>query len=297
MDRALPPWAIDLIRDGVAPADLKKRGYLAVCAALRSTAMSAQMRGWDRMEWEALIAEPRSRLGYQLKLRDRHRVQSRKAVADTFVREWERAWEWRSAQDAPMSKKALGERARELATATIALAADPESDLSERERAVLHYAASEAARRGFLRVALPWREVAVGTGLTEHSTKRVLSDLSERGLLHRVSRGRANPDPSKRRAALYGLPAEAALLPYTSRVNRPMGGPAHTYGRSGTTDHEQEEITMEQVTVTRTLTISATSQEALAHAMEELLRQDDVRIDEPGGPRPEGTVLPIRRGA
>lgn len=61
--RALPARMIDLVRDGVPAHDLKTRAGRAVFSALVGTAASAQFRGWDRSEWEALVQKARRRHG------------------------------------------------------------------------------------------------------------------------------------------------------------------------------------------------------------------------------------------
>ncbi len=233
MDRALPDWAIDLIRDGVPAADLAARGSRATWRALLRTASSAQARGWDRMEWEYLVLEPKSKLGFQLRLRDRNRERSSDAINKLLADAWEAAWEWRTEQPQPWTKDQVRDKASERAQATLLLIADADADLNNQERAVLQYAAQETQRRGMLRVALPWRDVRDATNLSEYATKRTLAQLRERGLLYRESRGRSGGEESgKRRAALYVLPTEEALRPYMCRDTRPMGDAAEAYGTS-----------------------------------------------------------------
>jgi len=74
MDRALPGRYIDLIRDGVSSAQLKRSGRQAIWSALVSTAMSAQMRGWDEVEWTYLVLDPKSYLGYQARSKGKDRT-------------------------------------------------------------------------------------------------------------------------------------------------------------------------------------------------------------------------------
>jgi hypothetical protein len=233
MDRALPGWAIDLIRDGVPGKDLATSGHKALWKGLIRTAASAQARGWDRSEWDALILEPRSKLGYQLRVRDNDRSRTPKAVSDLLGNAWEKAWEWRTEQENAWSPEQVSAHAHEIATATLALIADADAELNDAERAVLQFAALEAQRRGYLRVALPYRKVSAATGLTGYATKEVLARLVQRGLLYLEVRGRAGAEGSgKRRASLYGLPSEQTLSPYMCRGTRPMGEVPQTYGRS-----------------------------------------------------------------
>ena len=101
MNRALPARMIDKIRDGVPPPEMAKRGDRAVFTALVSTAASAQMRGWDLWEWESLVLEPKSHLGTQLRLKGGKRARTPMVVHKTLGDAWEKAWEWRTDQDAP----------------------------------------------------------------------------------------------------------------------------------------------------------------------------------------------------
>ena len=170
-DRALPGWAIDMIRDGVPSADLRASGNRAVWRALVSTALSAQVRGWASGEWECLVLEPASRLGGQVRLRDRHKARTDKAVAKMLTDAWDRAWEYRT-ENPTWDRDQVQAEAAERAAAVLVAVADADADLSDRERAVLAYAARQTQERGMLRVALPWRAVMAATSLTEKVAKR-----------------------------------------------------------------------------------------------------------------------------
>ncbi|WP_161995629.1 hypothetical protein, partial [Rhodococcus sp. YH1] len=57
LDRALPGWAVDTIRDGVTTRDARK-----VYAKCVSIAMSAHRRGWTEAQYVDAIANVNSRL-------------------------------------------------------------------------------------------------------------------------------------------------------------------------------------------------------------------------------------------
>jgi hypothetical protein len=97
LHRALPATMIDLIRDGVPAKALKERGDRAVWRALAKTASSAVQRGWDRADWEALVIEPRSNLGSQL--RGGRRTKTPAESHKTLTSAWETAERW--VQQAP----------------------------------------------------------------------------------------------------------------------------------------------------------------------------------------------------
>lgn len=286
-DRALPGWAIDVIRDGVPSADLRASGSRAVWRALVSTAMSAQVRGHDSGEWECLVLEPASRLGGQVRLKDRHKARTDKDVAKMLTDAWDRAWEYRT-ENPTWDRDQVQAEAAERAAAVLAAVADADADLSDRERAVLTYAAQQTQERGMLRVALPWRAVMAATNLTEKVAKRTLADLQQRGLLHLDVRGYAGA--TKRKANLYSLPAPDALSPYLCRGTRPMGPGAQTYGTSPDSpgmgpppdlwdldaapsqDHTEKEPDMSSATLT--LTLTPTEQAAVLDALARVRQPD-----------------------
>ncbi len=84
------PW-IDVVRDGLAPDELRGRGDTAVWAALRSTAMSAMQHGYGFPDWCATVLEPRSRLGAQARVRVGHGDKPRSA--DNLHRQLASAWD------------------------------------------------------------------------------------------------------------------------------------------------------------------------------------------------------------
>lgn len=243
--RSLPPDMTDLVRDGVSPRDLKAQGGQAVWRALVRTAASAHQRGWDRWEWEAFVCEARSRLGTQARLKDGKRERTDKALSDYLAAAWDQATTWVSEQDAAWTPDDLAEQARVRATAVLAMCADPGADLTDAERAVLAYAATQARTRGWDRVQMARRNVEEATGVGERSVRTALRRLEDRGLLSLDVRGRSGR-PGRvtqdgrpmARANLYRLPAadSAALVPYQDRGTRSVGLPALVCGTPPQTD-------------------------------------------------------------
>lgn len=235
MYRAMPGWAIDLMREGVPTNDLKERGGKAVWSALLSTATSAQQSSWDKFEWEHQIRQAKSILGRQLRMRDGRRELTPKAFDKQLDQAWEKAWEYRTARPAPWTAEEVREHAHTRAMAVLELVADAEATLTDSERAVLAFASQEHDRRGMLQVAMPRAAVVKATGMGERAVRTALTRLEERGLLILPTPGRSSAQPGKRRASLYGLPSEDAMGSALDkcRETRPMGPPALTYGTPG----------------------------------------------------------------
>lgn len=225
-DRALPGWAVDRIRDG---ADLRGQGNKAVWAALVKTASSAQKRGQGQHEWADFVTDVGSQLGRQVQSKDGRNARTPLGVEKELTKAWKAAAEWLAKQDPAWSREQVRTHASERAAAVCRLLEEPNADLSDRERAVMAYAAEQTEKRGMLRVALPWRAVMAATGLTERTTKATLKLLTDRGLLTLEVPGRRG-EPGRRRANLYALPPAAHLTPYMCRVPRPMGLSGQAYG-------------------------------------------------------------------
>ena len=198
LNRALPGRYIDLMRDGVTPADLRAHGDKAVWRALLRTAHSAQIRGWDVVEWECLILEDRNQLARQIRTRRDGRPKPQRTVEKTLSKAWDAAWEHRTTNPT-MDRADVAETAKERAAIALDVAAEADNDLRDAERAVLAYAARLTTERGLLQVDLAWRTVMESTGLTERRTKNALRDLERRGLLRLVERGRAGGEQGEAR--------------------------------------------------------------------------------------------------
>ena len=278
-DRALPGWAIDLIRDGVTSADLKERGDRAVWSALLRIAHTAQIRGWGVVEWEAQILEDRNVLARQLRTKRDGRPKPARTVDKTLSKAWDAAWEHRTSRPT-MDREQVAEAARQRAATARDVAADADNDLRESERDVLAHIAAETEERGLLRIACPWRTVADAVDLGERATKNALRDLVRRGCLVLVERGRPGGPSAKGRgkANLYGLPE--AQPPHMCRGTRPVGPQTHTCGTSADPTHgapthtcgtpSQPSTHHDRETDMVQITVSAKDPEALTEAIRRL---------------------------
>lgn len=225
--RALPGKMIDLIRDGVPDSDLKKPGRAAVWSALIKTAMSAQYRGWDQVEWEQLILEPRSYLGYQARCKGKDRTLPAMQVAKQFDNAWERAWELRTARDAAWTPAQARAEALERAELASRAVENPDVNLSRAERAVLAHVIEQTRQRGFTNVALPRRAIYAATGLGSTATTNALTGLKAKGLLFLHQAGQNAKGVKYRRASIYGLPDVRALHSYLDELILPSNPSPH----------------------------------------------------------------------
>jgi len=227
---ALPAHIVDRIRDGVPPADLRAAGDRAVYRALVSTASSAVQRGWIYAQWAAFVSEPRSALGRQARTRGGRKERTPRDYERTLTNAWDAAGKWLATAAPPLTPREITERI----TAVRAFIADADAQLDDTERAVVAYACNAAAEYGTDRPALPRHRVVAGTGLGEKAVRNALDRLDDRGVLIRVSRGKAgNPAKGKGKAALYRLPtAEALRSPYLYRGTRSVGPSARSMGPS-----------------------------------------------------------------
>lgn len=298
MNRALPATIIDLIRDGVNPADMKAGGDRAVWKALVRTASSASQRGQTWEEWEALLAESKSRLGAQARLKRGRKERTTRDYNRTLISAWTTAEKWLANAPPPLDAEQISERATIVET----FIADVETPLADAQRAVLAYAVEVARRNRTTRPALPRRELQQATGLGERTLRTALDALHRNGLLHLELAGRSSADPGRRRANLYQLPTGEALDAYLYRGTRSMGPPAQIYG----TPTKSPNGTPLQIYGTPmdpkgnhvvTLTLSAATPEALAAALDALHRRGEVQIATPDLPDSATNVVPIRRAA
>lgn len=259
MNRALPNWAIDMIRDGARPADLRREGERAVWRALVRTACSAVQRGWSYAEWAGELDSPKSHLGTQAKLKRGRTPRNRRDYEETLHGAWTAAGKWAERADDPSRvETAIAERI----TATRTLAGDADATLTDAERAILCHAATVAERNRTDRPALPRRATADTLGLGERTVRDTLAALVRRDLLTLAVRGQAARTAKFQRANLYRLPTPAAVHTYLYRETRSMGRSAQVYGTPavrpagtsaqvyGTTDPPDEEGSP-MITVTR----------------------------------------------
>lgn len=274
-DRALPARMIDLVRDGVRPADLRESGERAVYNALVRTAASAQQRGWTYSEWAALLSEVRSTLGRQVRVR-RDKERTRLAVEKTLRGAWDAAATWLA--DAPAAFT------RDDALAHVETVRrwieDADADLTDAERQVLAAACDIAAQHGTTRPALPRRALVDATGLGERTVRTTLARLHDRRVLVLEVPGRSGAAGStRRRAGLYRLPDADAMTAYQYRGTRSMGPLAQVYGTPaaaplgtpvqtyGTPDDTTGD---DMPAATLTLTLTADEQAAVLRALAEV---------------------------
>lgn len=302
MNRALPGWAVDAIRDGVPTCELAARGDRAVWTLLRRTAVSAAARGWTRSEWEGEVCLPSGTLAQQI----RRRGVSKMRTPAQFVRQFDSAWSsavgWLEKQPAALEGDEVQARGERAAIAVLAAVEDPETELNGRERAVLHFAVAVLRRhhdegKPFDRVALPRRDVAAGTGLSERVARAALVRLVERGLLvvsrpgqSDIRQGVRTTGRPYRLATLYRLADPEPLAQQLYRKTRSMGRPVQTYGTPaladlGTAEHTYGTPALAAHTSPEgpsmvTLTITAPDADALAAALAALRREQDVAVHE-----------------
>jgi len=273
-----------------------------VWALLRRTAVSAAARGWTRSEWEGEVCLPSGTLAQQIRRRGVSKMRTPAQFAKQFDSAWSSAADWLKKQPAALGGDEVQARGERAAIAVVAAVEDPESELDGRERAVLHFAVATLRRhhdegKPFDRVALPRRDVAAGTGLSERVARAALDQLVARGLLV-VSRP-GQPDIREgvrttgrpyRLATLYRFAAPASLAQQLYRGTRSMGRPEHTYGtRSpaalGTAAHTygtsaRPAHTSPEGPSMITLTLTAPDADALAAALAALRREQDVAVRE-----------------
>lgn len=318
MNRALPGWAVDVIRDGIPPSDLHRRGDKAVWTALRRTAISAQIRGWTETDWlSAVLAQP-GHLGQQARLRSRGK--SRRNPATTKPRSavdtdkqlrsaWKSAAAWLSTRPDVMAAEEVVRRGAERAAAVLEVVQDPAADLTGPERDVLAHAASTVLRlhREGKQVDLApmaRREVADCTGLSERITRTTIGRLVGRNLLQLVVRGSSGVPGAKREdgrpwatAGLYRLPEPDTLARLLSvPENRSVGHHAHISGTDvpdphGTPAHisgTPETATPKENPEMITLTLSSRDPHALAAALRSLqMEHAQVTVEEPAEEPPQ----------
>ncbi|WP_345037397.1 hypothetical protein [Georgenia daeguensis] len=277
---ALPGRMVDLIRDGVPPADLRAKGDRAVWAALVKTAASSQQRGHTYAEWAAIVTDAKSALGRQASIRaGRDKVKSPAAREKTLRSAWDAAARW--LKDAPASFT------RETVLAHVAAvrgwAGDADADLDDHERMVLIAACDVAERNGTTRPAMPRRAVSEATGLGERTVRTTLAALDDRGILRLEVPGRGGAE-GKRRAGLYQLPtADVMADAYLYRETRSMGHPAQVYGTprdasAGTPAQVYGTPDTEGTTTMVTLTLTAADPEQLALALAAITRDPGVQV-------------------
>lgn len=205
LNRALPGWAVDAIREGV------RGDHRQVWSALVSIAMSAALRGWSECQYIREVSSRESRLWVQMRVRpDGRRRRSDLAAA----RELHKAWEQGFVNVNDVGTRTLSEisdDAIELAFRWIDRLVDNTDELSPTEKSVMDYVISETNRRGMLKVTCPSRAVAEFAKVPRMTAHRTLSNLTRKGLLIKRSSGRPQGSHSPGRAAIYELADPQAM--------------------------------------------------------------------------------------
>lgn len=230
--RALPSWAIDLIRDGVPRQELRERGQRAVWDALGRTALAAINAGHTRAEWEYEVVRPNSALGQQNRVLANSKERTPQAANKSLNSAWNRAEE-RAATQPPWTRETARAEARRRAEAARAVAGDADLPMPAAQRILLAHAAEKATRLGSVSVNLPRAATARETGLGEKAVRLHLARLAEDGLLALSERGKARTKTRNGRANVYRLPDEVGLrlaLTSLSRETRQVGPERQTGG-------------------------------------------------------------------
>ena len=228
--KALPSSAIDLIRDGVSPEELREHGQLAVWRALGRTALAAVNAGYSRARWEYEVVSPVSKLGLQNRLKENGKERTAQAANKALNSAWARA-EKHAAENPAWTRDDARAEAENRAAALRLVAADAEVDLADAQRVLLVYAADKAASQGSPSVNLPRAATAEATGLGEKAVRLHLDRLVERGMLALAERGRARTKSRPGRANVYRMPEEVMLrhaVTSLSRETRQVGPSAQT---------------------------------------------------------------------
>lgn len=214
---ALPPWALEIIANGIEVQDDNDRRPLF--RAAHNVACSAVNRGWTETRFRNLLqdgiknagARPSNKLWRQLNTR-RGRKQSWRTVDRLLSKAWQYA-------EANVGKGFDPERESTILTVAQRWSesiAYPSVSLSRSQELVLTYVIEEVKRRKFANVACPGRHVAELTGLSHRGAVDALTSLREKGILICRSQGTwVGKSRKGGKAAIYSLadPNEYFSLP------------------------------------------------------------------------------------
>lgn len=208
LDRALPGWATDAIRDGIpAQQASDRRKVWTMCMRI---AMSAQLRGWNESEYLTEVAINKKGLWRQLTTRRNGQPYPDSRGYKEMRSAWETARLNINRVGGVRTHEEIAADAVELAFTWVDRLTDGIDGLCEAEAGVMRYVVAETERRGMLRVTCPGREVAEFAKVPHRTASRVLKRLTERGLLTQHSPGRRGT-AGKGKAAIYGLTDPEAL--------------------------------------------------------------------------------------
>ena len=230
--RALPGWAIDLIRDGVSREDFQERGQRAVWDALGRTALAAINVGHSRPDWEYEVTRPVSKLGLQNRLKADGKERTTQAATKSLNSAWLRAEKYATESPA-WTREIAREESHKRTSALRAAIADPDLPLTDSQRDLLQYAGDKAAKQGSVSVNLPRAATAAATGLGEKAVRIHLDRLVELGLLDLAERGRARTKSRPGLANSYRLPDDLMLRRAVTSLSRETRqvGPSRVTGR------------------------------------------------------------------
>jgi hypothetical protein len=217
---------VDLIHNGITPAEMTAGGPKAVYRALCRTAASAMQRRQSRVEWRAQIDA--GRLGQQARRKGHGKVLTDVQYSKMLDRVWTKETEWVASRPPPLGPVEVVQRIRDVRER----AEHPDAELTDIQRRILIHACTVAQTHLTDRPALPRRGIVAASGLPERTVRTALSHMHETGLLVLAIPGRASSDPAKRRANLYKLPvAEVIRIPVPASGS--MGQRTQVYGTPG----------------------------------------------------------------
>jgi hypothetical protein len=223
-NRALPQWAIDSLLFGMA----KYTSAPKIWGRMLSIAMSAQARGWTRMEFfnEVTKTERRKNSVGQKRLTEHKLWLQLKACSRDeghALKQLDKAWAlgiehrmnegFRTAEDLIADAVERADQWEDRLT-------EGKDGLLDTEMLVMSYVIAFIEKRQMSRVTCAVREVGEFTGLPKSTAYRALNSLTEKGFLVQFSRGAWSKKPGNRRAAIYGL-GDPLNLRYGGR-----GGPS-----------------------------------------------------------------------
>jgi hypothetical protein len=203
LNRALPGWAVDAIRNGIPNAH-----YSEIYGALVSIAMSAHVRGWDENDYVTLVSNTFLNGQLWVQMRVGHNGKARRSdrsARKELGKAWNQAATNIATGRAAYTAEEVRREAVRLAVGWVDRLMGDRDDLSPDQRAVMTYVVGETQRRGMLRVTCPTRDVGEFAKIPRMSAHRVLNALTEKGLLVKHSAGRRSGPYGGGRAAIYGL--------------------------------------------------------------------------------------------
>jgi hypothetical protein len=210
LDRALPTSLIDLLIFGLQGNQKPKAKK--VYGAFVSIAMSAQLRGWTRIQFLDEVVSRKSLNINGVRQRRHHRLwtQLEELSRDDghATKSLDRAWEQAKANlsDSTMrTPEDIKATAIETAYGWHDRLLAGTDGLNDTGILVMDYVIQETERRQMTRVTCPARVVAEHAKVSPMVALRTLKKLTAQGLLVQHSPGKGGSNPSRRRAAIYSL--------------------------------------------------------------------------------------------